>query len=321
MTGPFLIGLGGGLAALAMFVSPLGGTLLASPLLLLSTVPVIIVTLGWGTRAGVIATAVGSVSALIGLGWPSAIAFLLAVGLPATVTATLLGLARPADEADPARGQVWFPLDPVLLLLALWTGAIGALALFVIGFDPAQSLALFSDGLTEMMRQNASAQPMPDRAQIEATAALMIAVMPYAFSGLWLIGLLVSLWLGAWVVRRSDRLARPWPNLMAFRAHPWMIGAFALALLMAGTSGVFALGAKPFVGALAVAHAAVGLAVIHARTVTWPLRTAALAIFYGLMFLIAIPGFLALALGIADRFFDLRGGRPSGRAGTPPPSS
>jgi hypothetical protein len=223
-------------------------------------------------------------------------------------------LARPVDEADPARGLTWFPVASVVAGLALITGVIGVVSLAVIGFDAARSQVLFAEGLAEMMRAGGSGAAI-DPAQVQATAAAMVALMPYAFSALWLAGTVGALWLGAKVVRQSDRLARPWPDLTEFRLPPQMLGLFALAVaatLLPGTLGFYA---RPFVGAIGVAYALVGFAIIHHRLSDSPLKVPLLAVFYGLLVLTALPGLFAMILGVLDPFADLRarsGPRPPG---------
>lgn len=317
MTKTYLIGIGAGLAALAMLLSPMGTSLLAIPMMMLSAMPIVIAGLGWGTMAAATATLAGFVTALFALQLPAALMFAAAVGVPATFATHLVGLVRLPDagEAGPAE---WYPLSRVVLMLTLWCGLLGVGVTFLAGFNPSGDRSELIAGLTAMFAEGGGAGA-PPTAQIEAMATMIVAVMPYAFSAMWLVSLLLSLWIGALVVRRSGLLTRPWENLNGFRPDPAMVMMFGAALLLSYLPDPLGLVAKPFVGALSIAHLAVGLAVLHWLSRPWALRVPALAIFYGLLFIVGLPGLLALVLGLVDRFFDLRG--LSSRAGDEPPRS
>ena len=54
MTQVFLVGIGAGIAAALLFMAPIGGTVLAFPLFLLTGLPIAIAGLGWGVIAGLV---------------------------------------------------------------------------------------------------------------------------------------------------------------------------------------------------------------------------------------------------------------------------
>lgn len=312
MSKVYLIGFGAGLAALAMLLSPMGASLLAVPMMMLAPLPIVIAGLGWGTLAAATGTLTGFVTALFALQLPAALMFAAAVGVPATFAAHLLGLARASAGGAPAE---WYPLSRVVLMLTLWCGLLGGAVTYIVGINPAADRAELIEALGAMFAVQGAPPPA---AEVEAMASMLVAVMPYAFAAMWLCALLLSLWIGALVVRRSGLLVRPWEDLNTFRPEPSMVVLLGAALVMTYAPEPIGFLARPFVGALSVAHIAVGLAVLHWLSRPWSMRVPALAIFYGLMFIVGLPALLALVLGLVDRFFDLRGlTRRTG--GEPPP--
>ena len=105
-----LVGIGAGLAAALLFISPLGGTLLAFPLFVLSGLPIAIAGLAWGSLAAAIAAAAArphhrrrDIRAR-----PASI-YLALFGAPMAWAAGSPGLSR-TDEATGA--AEWYPDRP-----------------------------------------------------------------------------------------------------------------------------------------------------------------------------------------------------------------
>jgi len=57
---PILIGIAAGIAAALLFLAPIGATLIAFPLFLLTGLPIAIAALGWGLVGGAAATLTAS---------------------------------------------------------------------------------------------------------------------------------------------------------------------------------------------------------------------------------------------------------------------
>ena len=96
-----------------------GGIPLALPLFMMSALPIVIAALGWGTRAGILASIVAGAVVAAGLTGLSAASYLANIAFPAVVASHLIGLAR--TEGDHVE---WYPLGHLLL----WIAATAALA-------------------------------------------------------------------------------------------------------------------------------------------------------------------------------------------------
>src|ERR1700742_1476167 len=94
-----LIGLAGGLCSAMMFASIASGSLAALVLFYLSPLPLMVLSLGWGSLTGVI----GGVVAALGLGLMFGLPYLLAFAITVVAPALWLGylalLARPTEQA------------------------------------------------------------------------------------------------------------------------------------------------------------------------------------------------------------------------------
>ena len=154
--------------------------------------------------------------------------------------------------------------------------------------------------------------------ELTAVTALLVRVMPGAAAMSWQLMMLVNLWLAGRVLRTSGRLTRPWPMLQALELPVAATGALAVALVVAfGATGLPALVATGFAGALLMAHAVLGLAVLH--WITWgrPNRGLVLTAAYTGAVLFAPYGTVPVALlGLFEPLARLRRRVP----GPPPPT-
>jgi hypothetical protein len=116
---------------------------------------------------------------------------------------------------------------------------------------------------------------------------------------------LVNLWLAGLVVKFSDRLPRPWPDLAAVSlprpAAVMYAASIAAAVLIPGLGGI---AAALFVAALTMAFAVGGLALLHAESRGMRGRAWMLGGAYAVMTILG-PWPMTVA-GLADTVFNLR---------------
>jgi Predicted membrane protein (DUF2232) len=315
-----LMGLGAGAAAAVLFASVVSGSAFATLLLLLASLPILIVTLGWSHWAGLVAVATAAAClAVVGVDFLAA--FLFGIGLPAWWLGYLTLLARPVPTPD---GHEWYPVGR----LVLWAACINAImvgaALLSLGTDlPGLQNALrtvLDNRLDEVVAEQLE---NPDDAA--RLVDFMLMFIPGAAAATFTLSTLLNLWLAGRIVKISGRLQRPWPRLSDIR-----FPAFAPALLGAAVAGSFlpdliGLSLSALAASLMIAHVLLGLAVIHALTVGLSGRGFMLGSVYAAILLFSWPVRWPLLviglLGMSDALFDLRGliARWRGPPATPPP--
>jgi len=298
-----LIGLGAGLAAALLFAGLVTGTTLALPLFLLSPLPIAIAGLGFGTIAG----AVGAVlaAALIGgvLSPHAGAMHLFVFGAPVALAAHWIGLSR-GDGAEPAERE-WFPLDRVLLRIALAGGVGVVIAGVMIGYDPASWKEALLATL-KLVLADGTVADAPTEADLAPIVEIMVTLMPVSSAVFAVAIVVLNCWLGARIARLSGQLQRPWTPIWTIvlpRFAFWALVAAVAAAFLPGSAGH--IGAA-FVGAIAFAFALSGFGWVHAVLAGKPLKGLVLTFLYAFTLLFSIPILLAALVGIADTMFGLR---------------
>ena len=120
-----LTGIGAGLVSALLTAVVTKATPLAAILYLLSPIPVLIVSLGWNHRAGLIATAVGGAVIAAFLSPLSGLGFAVVTALPAWWLSYLALLGRPDQDGT----TEWYPVGRLLV----WIAATAALTIVAAG--------------------------------------------------------------------------------------------------------------------------------------------------------------------------------------------
>ena len=313
-----LIGAIAGLVSAMLFASASTGTVLGLfVLFFLSPMPVAISGLGWGWRAAVAASATAAIAiALLGTS-RGAIFHLVAIGAPTAILSYLALLSREVASDTTAAHLEWYPLGRIVAWAALIAGALAAVGLLATAADV--------DSLRAQLRSTAErvfAQPLglpvpagqppgtpttvsPE--QLNGLTNVLVGMFTPALSNMWLVIAMLNMWLAALVVRKSDRLIRPWPNLSALHlppTFPLALAASIAATFLPGFAGMIGAG---FASAIILAYTLVGLAILHNVTVGWAARPLVLASAYTLLFVFYVIAGPALAIvALAEPFFPLR---------------
>ncbi len=311
-------GIGAGLVSALLTAVIVKATPLAAALYLLAPIPVLIVSLGWNHRSGLVAAIVGGlaigffVSPLSGLG------FAVVTALPAWWLAYLALLGRPARDGT----MEWYPVGRLLA----WIAATAALTIVAAGL-------ISTGGDYDAFHQNAreiaeafvtmqfpqTGQEGLDADTKEQLIELFARVTPFLSAQGFTAVLALYLWAAARIVSVSKRLPRPWPPLPEL-AMPRVISlVLVAAIALAAVDGFIGVLGSALAGALFMAFALQGLAAIHDRTRGNAARPFILT---GLYLLVLITqGIVMVALsifGIADTVFGLRRRFGAGGSGQPP---
>jgi hypothetical protein len=300
MTG---IAVGAGMASALLFVVSATASLAGMALAYLTPLPIMIAALGFGHVSGGIAAVVGASTVGLALGAFPGLTFLVVLGLPAWWLAYVCLLARPGQSGVPE----WYPLAKVVV----WMALLAAAPVMIVGALLVVHYGGF-DRLVAIMAAHLEVALAGARLPGGITYTELVRAAPVAVAASTFVMLAANLWLGGRVVRTSQRLARPWPNIADGIRLPPRIAILFFALLAAAflpdPPGLVAAVAA---AAFAMAFVFEGLAAAHVVTRGLAARRLILSAIYAtILFLMPWP-LLALALlGCLDSLFALRGRIP-----------
>jgi hypothetical protein len=317
-----VIGIIAGLTAAVLSSPAVLGSGFGFALFMLVALPLFIAGLGWGWRSALIGAVTGAIVHAVVFSLAHGALFLFTQGLPVVVLSYLALLARTGDE-----GAVeWYPVGRLVMWMAVLAAVLAAARLVIIGAD-FESYAtairtVAGDFLEALPRPPDTPEPTDEAKQ--AFATVLMRVLPASLTAATFFSILFNMYLAGRVVRMSDRLKRPWPDLHALTlprvSGPILVGTAVVAF----APGLIGLAAGAFAAAFVAAFALVGLSIVHALTVGHPLRAVLLGGVYMLLVLFVLwPALLLAILGLADVFVDLRRRRqggpppPAGRGGPP----
>jgi hypothetical protein len=311
-------GIGAGLVSALLTAVIVKATPLAAVLYLLAPIPVLIVSLGWDQRSGLIAALVGGLAIALILSPLSGLGFALITALPAWWLSYLALLGRPGPDGT----MEWYPVGRLLA----WIAATAALTIIAAGvistggdfsaFD--QNARAVSEAFVNTQFTTSGPDAL-DAETREELVSIFARLTPFLSAQGFATVLALYLWAAARIVQASKRLPRPWPSVpelvMPRSAGLILVGALAVASFD-GFMGALGMALS---GAFLMAFALQGLAAIHDRTRGKSGRSFILSALYVLIFITQGILMVALALfGIADTVFGLR--RRFGARPNPPPT-
>ncbi|WP_230531953.1 DUF2232 domain-containing protein [Microvirga roseola] len=300
-------GIGAGLVSALLTAVVVKATPLAAVLYLLAPIPVLIVSLGWNHRSGLVAAVVGGLAIAAFISPLSGVGFALVTALPAWWLAYLFLLGRPAQDGT----MEWYPVGRLLAWIA-GTAALTTVATAVIssGGDY-ETLLQNSREFSEAFINLQSPPESPDALDPETRRQLIDALArgtPFLSAFGFTVFLAFYLWAAGRIVHASKRLPRPWPSLPEL-AMPRFSGlvlvlAFLLVNFIDGFAGVLG---YALLGAFFAAFVMQGLAFIHDWTRGKPARPFILTGLYLLVFLTQAVLMIPLALlGLTDAVIGFR---------------
>jgi hypothetical protein len=312
-------GIGAGLVSALLTAVIVKATPLAAMLYLLAPIPVLIVSLGWDHRSGLVAALVGGLAIALILSPLSGIGFAVITALPAWWLSYLALLGRPGPDGT----MEWYPVGRLLA----WAAATAALTIIAAGvISTGGDYSAFERNTRDVAEAFVNAQfaatgaDSLDSETREQLIALFARLTSFLSAQGFVTVLAIYLWAAARIVRASKRLPRPWPSVpelvMPRSAGLILIGA----LIVASFDGFIGALGMALSGAFLMAFAYQGLAAIHDRTRGKSGRSFLLTALYILIFITQGILMVALALfGLADTTFGLR--RRFGTRPNPPPTT
>lgn len=314
------IGIGAGLVAALLFGVVITGSPLAMLLSYVAPLPVLIASLGWRHRSGLLAAAAGGIVTAITMRPEAGLAFVIGWALPAWWIAYLALLGRPGN------GIVeWYPLGRLLLWMAGVSGLITLAGIVAIGDGDVEAYrTVLRRTIAAVLRAGMSpdAGAVPDSpASSDALADILVGVVPLVASAVFLLIFTLNLWLAAKAVQISGRLPRPWPFIPATAMPRSALAVLAGAAILCVLPGFWGVAGLSLLGAVTIAFALQGLALLHLVTRERTGRGAILGVTYVLVLFVGhtvLP--LFAVLGAADTAFALRNRFRLGPAGPGSPS-
>lgn len=303
-----LPGIGAGLVSALLTAVIVKATPLAAVLYLLSPIPVLIVSLGWNHRSGLIAALVGGLAIGVAISPLSGLGFAVVTGLPAWWLAYLALLGRPTEG-----GAIeWYPIGRLLAWVAA-TAALTVVAAAVISTrgDYDAFLANARE-IAELFVNMQFPQSQTDGLDAETRNELIdlfSRLTPFLSAQGFTVVLALYLWAAAKIVAFSKRLPRLWPSVpeLVMPGSVVLILAICVGLTVLGLDNFLGTFAAALAGALFMAFALQGLAAIHDRTRGNAVRGLILGAVYVVLFV--SQGILVVVLslfGLADSAFGLR---------------
>lgn len=299
-----LIGLAAGVASALLFAGLVLQSATAVGLSLAAPIPIYLASLGWGNRAGFLAAA----AAALFLGFitssvPSGLTLLATMALPAAIVGHLAGLARPAADVgpvplSPSPRLDWYPLERVLLAIAICV-TLGCLVLgWIIGFNPAELAPAVAEALGA---QSATAPNGPSAAQLQELSKILIGIIPFVQPAVLVFVHVAALYIAAAIVRVSGRLPRPKDDLPSAACLPKpALAALAVAIAGCFAGGLVGAAFAVMAGAFAAAFTLVGLAAVHRRTRGRAARGLLLFTSYAAILLLSFPIAVFTLFGIVE---------------------
>ncbi|MBM6582071.1 DUF2232 domain-containing protein [Microvirga sp. BT689] len=311
-------GIGAGLVSALLTAVIVKATPLAAMLYLLAPIPVLIVSLGWDHRSGLVAAVVGGLAIAFILSPLSGLGFAVITALPAWWLSYLALLGRPGADGT----MEWYPLGRLLA----WAAATAALTIIAAGvISTGGDYGAFERNTRDVAEAFVNAQfaatgtDALDAETREQLIAIFARLTSFLSAQGFVTVLAIYLWAAARIVRVSKRLPRPWPSVPEL-VMPRSAGLILIvALIAANFDGFIGALGMALSGAFLMAFAFQGLAAIHDRTRGKSGRSFLLTALYVLIFITQGILMVALALfGIADSTFGLR--RRFGTRPNPPPT-
>ncbi len=306
-----LIGIAAGLCAALLNLSGYSGGMvgLGFLLVLASTLPIMIATLGWGSFTGLISVAASGVALALLVGVKAGFFFMLLNSLPAWWIAHLTGLFRMNSETGET---VWYPIDRLLVWIASIASAT-TMAMFIpFGF----SLETYQDAIAKLMNQLYSAKDLtaPDGTamDLEVLISIISRLAPTASSIMLVLTAVVTLYFAGKIAQKSGRLTRPWPDLHQVTMPAWTALVFIAGLVGLFMGGLFGVFAQIIASSFGCALLLVGLSVLHYLTRNNSSRIALLWTAYFLLIIFQWLGLFLMILGASEILINIRSRLPQG---------
>lgn len=278
------------------------------PLLMLGAFPIYVASLSFGTAVG----AGASIIAMLIAGFAGSAQSAMVIGLAFSVPASIIGHQANLAQTHEDGSVEWYPISQLFFNLCLAIiGGIIALG-FVINYDTAALSEQMNVAVSEVFRQNPSATPVTDE-DIAALTESMFRIMPFLFSGIWLVTHITNLYFAAYVSRASGLMPRPKDDIPATINLPKPAVIILLASIVCASfmSGPVQIVAAVIAGVFIMAFAMLGLANLHLKARNNPGGMIMMLIAYALIIILFIPLYIFAVTGILRNLSGTNPNQPS----------
>ncbi|WP_319414009.1 DUF2232 domain-containing protein [uncultured Cohaesibacter sp.] len=282
-------------------------------LIILSPLPLMIASLGWGSFTGLVAVVSAGVALSLLISPLAGLLFMLVNCVPPWWLSRLVTLSQSNGETGEI---VWYPMDRLLMWIAA-IACITSVAMFIpFGF----SLDQYRDSIAAMMNEVYKVQqlslPQGAGLTLDDLVTMITWMAPMASVLMIIVSSVVNLYLAAKIVQKSGRLQRPWPDLHQLTLPPVAVYIFlvslALFLTLGGLPQIFA---QILTSAFGTVLLLVGLSVLHYMTRQSPARLVMLWTTYFMLAIFQWIGLVLVVLAGAEIFFNIRSRMPRGPLG------
>lgn len=315
---PLVAGLiAGGVAAL-LYLSIATGSAMGLLLFYLAPLPGFIAGFGWGVRAATTAAIAGTALVFASMGLYPSLAYGISLALPAVVATRFAFLYRLLDDPDKnaatdtgtdKQSVEWYPVGNLVLIMTAYGGALSMFTVLLLG--PSYEAYVEKIGSEiDIIVGKASEAGFFKKLKPEDVAnykTVILSVLPASTAILWSLLSLVNMWIAAHIVRLSQMLSRPWPDLARIEFPAITPLVFVILLILSVVlSGIAKLVVSGFLGALALAFMLLGLAVAHYVSRPWPVRGLFLFTTYVAVFFAFWGAPLLVAVGLVEPLAQIR---------------
>jgi hypothetical protein len=312
------IAIAAGAAAALLFTTAISVTTAFTLLFFFAPLPLLIAGLGYGLAVALVGGLAGVVALAAAMGSVPAALFAASAALPAALVVRLALLSR--DAGGTARqgetagdGREWYPEGRILIAIALLAATLTAVLLVSLGPGIDQYRAAMGQVIDAMVSPQQPAGVSPE--QVAQVKSLLLSLFPFAAAAGWTAITFANFRLALEIVRQARIGARPPVRFGAMtfpRSSLVLLAAALLASFLAGMPGLIGLAAS---GAMLIAFAILGLAVLHGLLEGHSMRRLLLAALY---VAILILGFLPVLPLVALAVLDMAMGLRARAAATPP---
>jgi len=300
-------GVGCGAVSALMFSIVATGSPLSLLLYAAAPLPVLIAAIGFTHQAGLIAAATAIIAVVLIFSPVAGLAYGLAIGLPSGGLGLALNLAREQNGKTE-----WYPVSKILIWIisiSVFLTLAGSLALapdyvgFIAAFDE------FANAIESIDPTLFGGLDATGRASaISALSRLMALIAPPISAALSVVSFAVLLYIAARIVKASERLPRPWPDLALITLPRSAVILLGLSIIGSFVLPDYAgLLSRITLASLAMGFCFQGLAFVHLISRPLKSRRAVLAMLY--FTFLALPGWPVLGfalVGVADAWFSLK---------------
>ncbi len=306
-------GLLAGLVAGVLYVAAGNGSLLSLLLFYTAPLPLAIAGFVWYWPASIASIISGAIVVAFSADLRLAAVFTVSFTLPIAWFCHRILLFRETAGADGTQDRAWYPLGNVVASVGVMAALLVIVGILTISSN-LEDYQIFVQSHFQSFSELSELQgdgPQLDAGMYENFLNYLSLLLPIVLAAGWIMIILINLYGGAKIASLSGQLTRPWDDLSAISLPQGYGIAMVPAILGTMLPGLIGLASLILLGTLAIAHAVIGLSILHSITRKFPGRPILLAIVYGGVMLLGFPLIILSVLGIVEpwaRFRDRAGG-------------